>query len=115
MDKSKLSKEYRNLLSILEQIGFTFEYDSYEQICMLHSSNFGIYIIPPHDSIERWLVRAEHMEEFDKWGRAYYQGYLPILSDSYIKDLIEDLNKFIKLKNDYLKDDDFHIDFILSK
>lgn len=95
--------EYKLLLDLMK-MGFKYEYDielkdALSQLCMNHESNLSIYIITPHpENKHKWIFRADFLEQFDKWGNAYYEWAVFDLNLDNITALVKDMKMLISKK-----------------
>ena len=93
------------LMDAFYKMGFELDTFVEPQILMKHiKSGMVCELIPPHEGNDfKWLIRAEFIEVFDKWGNAPYWGYLDELSALKLSDLVYDLTLLTMYKKEYLE------------
>ena len=87
------------LIEYMEKNGYQYE-DEYDMSTIYFSKDFGnelwyFALTEPHDGNEnRWMLRAENCETFDKWSNAGYQEYYNTIED-FMNYALIDIEKII--------------------
>lgn len=83
-----------NIFKKLELLGFIVTYEMDNSNWYLEKNDDIVNLVAPHEgNNNKWMLRADFKETFDKWGNALFEGFFEDINELDI--ILDELKSFL--------------------